>query len=116
MSISYICLLLRFSHRPLALCCGALCERNVAGSRSKVATRNGRLQPLSRAPFRLGFKWSPHLSLQHMDQWGQMEVVVIYNDDQRYTRDFREDHFRSFIAPKSPGAFQPEITKNKMTP
>ena len=69
------------------------------------------------AQFRLGYKWEPHLSLQSfMEQWSEMEVVVVYNDNQRYVQNFNADYFRQFIAGQIPGAFSPEIKRKSAAP
>ncbi|HUN73878.1 MAG TPA: hypothetical protein VMU40_05130 [Steroidobacteraceae bacterium] len=83
-----------------------------------VWQRVGSLDEIETVPpnanIHLGLDFPGGLSPQQfMDQWGQMEVVVTYNDDQKYVVDYSEAFVRQRIATVVIGAFGPEITRKK---
>jgi hypothetical protein len=69
------------------------------------------------ALIRLGVTWTTAISPQQfMEQWGQMELVVVYNNDQTFKWDYSENDVRDRVGAIVIGSFGPAITRRKATP
>ncbi len=82
--------------------------------------RIGSLDEIETVPpnalIRLGAFWpTGFLPQQYLEQWGQMEIVVVYNDNQKFTWEYSEDYVRDHVAASVVGSLGPEVTKKVAT-